>query len=180
MSTPDWEAIRADYVANGLSYRELGKKYGVHYATISRRAQKDGWLQQSATICNTVRNTVDTEIVEKKTDQLLSTVQSAEMMDAVIRRVIGHYYAVADEDPDKIDVRKIESLAKSLALNTTTLTGLKGIPTQAQRHAQRLAEERLAMERDRLEMDKRKADQDAHPEEVRIVIEGPEGVTVDA
>lgn len=180
MSTPDWEAIRADYVANGLSYRELGKKYGVSHATVARRAGREGWVKQSATICDTVRDTVDTAIVEKKTDQLLSTVQSAEMMDAVIRRVIGHYYAVADEDPDKIDVRKIESLAKSLALNTTTLTGLKGIPTQAQRHAQRLAEERLAMERERLEMDKRKADQDAHPEEVRIVIEGPEGVTVDA
>ena len=180
MSTPDWEAIRADYVANGLSYRELGKKYGVSHATVARRAGREGWMKQSATICDTVRDTVDTAIVEKKTDQLLSTVQSAEMMDAVIRRVIGHYYAVADEDPDKIDVRKIESLAKSLALNTTTLTGLKGIPTQAQRHAQRLDEERLAMERDRLEMDKRKADQDAHPEEVRIVIEGPEGVTVDA
>lgn len=180
MSTPDWEAIRADYVANGLSYRELGKKYGISHASVGRRAKAEGWIRQCETIRDTVRDTVDTVIAEKKTAELLSTVQSAEMMDAVIRRVIGHYYAVADEDPDKIDVRKVESLAKSLALNTTTLTGLKGIPTQAQRHAQHLAEERLAIERERLEMDKRKADQESHPEPVRIVIEAPEGATVDA
>ena len=179
MSTPDWEAIRADYVANGLSYRELGKKYKVSHATVARRAGKEGWMRQSATICDTVRNTVDAAITEKKTADLLSAVQSAEMMDAVLRRLIGYYYAVADEEPGELDVRKVESLTRSLSLNVTTLAGLKGIPTQAQRHAQHLAEQRLAIERERLEMDKRKESQDNEQHTVHVVIDAPEGVDLD-
>lgn len=179
MSTPDWEAIRADYVANGLSYRELGKKYGVSHAAVGRRAKSEGWLRQSETIRDTVRDSVDTAITEKKTADLLTAVQSAEMMDAVLRRLISHYYAVADEEPGDLDVRKIESLTRSLSLNVTTLAGLKGIPTQAQRHAQHLAEERLAMERERLEMDKRKESQENEQHTVHVVIDAPEGADLD-
>lgn len=178
MSTPDWEAIRADYVANGLSYRELGKKYGVSHATVARRAGREGWVRQSATICDTVRDTVDTAIVEQKTDAMLTMIRAADTMAEVLEGLANAAKRVLSDDA--VNIKQVESLARAININMDTLSQLHGIPTQAQRHAQHLAEERLAMERERLEMDKRKADQDAHPEEVRIVIEGPEGVTVDA
>jgi len=178
LSTPDWEAIRADYVANGLSYRELGKKYGVSHATVARRAGREGWVRQSATICDTVRDTVDTAIVEQKTDAMLTMIRAADTMAEVLEGLANAAKRVLSDDA--VNIKQVESLARAININMDTLSQLHGIPTQAQRHAQHLAEERLAMERERLEMDKRKADQDAHPEEVRIVIEGPEGVTVDA
>ena len=178
MSTPDWEAIRADYVANGLSYRELGKKYGVSHATVARRAGREGWMKQSATICDTVRDTVNTAIEKQKTDAMLTMLHAADTMAEVLDGLAHATKRVLSDDA--VNIKQVESLVRAININMETLSQLHGIPTQAQRHAQRLAEERLAMERDRLEMDKRKADQDAHPEEVRIVIEGPEGVTVDA
>lgn len=178
MSTPDWEAIRADYVANGLSYRELGKKYGVSHATVARRAGREGWVKQSATICDTVRDTVNTAIVEQKTDAMLTMLHAADTMAEVLDGLAHAAKRVLSDDA--VNIKQVESLVRAININMETLSQLHGIPTQAQRHAQHLAEERLAMERERLEMDKRKADQDAHPEEVRIVIKGPEGVTVDA
>ena len=42
----DWEKIKAEYLTTETSYRELGQKYGVNYATIGRKAAKEGWPAQ--------------------------------------------------------------------------------------------------------------------------------------
>lgn len=178
MSTPDWEAIRADYVANGLSYRELGKKYGISHASVGRRAKAEGWMRQWETIRGTVRDTVDTAIAEQKTDAMLTMIRAADTMAEVLEGLANAAKRVLSDDA--VNIKQVESLARAININMDTLSQLHGIPTQAQRHAQHMAEERLAIERERLEMDKRKADQESHPEPVRIVIEAPEGATVDA
>lgn len=41
-AAPDWEAIRADYIA-GMPVRACAKKYGVPYSTIGTRAARDRW-----------------------------------------------------------------------------------------------------------------------------------------
>lgn len=180
MSTPDWEAIRADYVANGLSCRDLARKYGVSKSVVAKKI-KDEWRGQSRTIADSVREDVDSTIRAQKTDAMLTMLRAADTMADVLDSLAAAAMRVAaSEDQGAMDVRKVEGLVRAININMETLSQLHGIPTQAQRHAQHLAEERLAIERERLEMDKRKADQDAHPEEVRIVIKGPEGVTVDA
>lgn len=174
MSTPDWEAIRADYVANGLSYRELGKKYGVSHATVARRAGKEGWVKQSATICDTVRDTVNTAIAEQKTDAMLTMLHAADTMAEVLDGLAHAAKRVLSDDA--VNIKQVESLVRAININMETLSQLHGIPTQAQLHAQHLAEERLAMERERLEMDKRKADQDNEQKVIQFVVDAPEGV----
>lgn len=42
---PDWNAIRAEYIGGGVSQRDLAEKYGVTYAAIRNRAEKDGWVE---------------------------------------------------------------------------------------------------------------------------------------
>ena len=42
---PNWNAIRAEYIGGGVSQRELANKYGVTYAAIRNRAEKDGWVE---------------------------------------------------------------------------------------------------------------------------------------
>lgn len=41
----DWNAIRAEYIGGGTSYRKLAKKYGIHYNRISERGQREGWVK---------------------------------------------------------------------------------------------------------------------------------------
>ena len=125
-----------------------------------------------------VRKSVDSTIEGQKTDAMLTMIHAADTMAEVLDGLAAAAKrALADET---VDLKKVESLIRSININMETLSQLHGIPTQAQRHAQQLAEERLAMERERLEMDKRKADQEAHPETVSIVIKAPEGAVVDA
>ena len=61
----DWEKIKAEYIATDTSYRELGQKYGVNYATIGRKAAKEGWQTQRQ---QHVNNTL-TKILNVDTDQ---------------------------------------------------------------------------------------------------------------
>ena len=39
----DWERIRAEYIAGGISYKKLSDKYGVSLDAIKRRASKEEW-----------------------------------------------------------------------------------------------------------------------------------------
>ena len=40
----DWNAIRAEYIGGGTSYRKLAKKYGVSINVLSPRATVEGWV----------------------------------------------------------------------------------------------------------------------------------------
>lgn len=54
----DWKKIKAEYVAGGVSYRELCQKHGVSESNMRKRAAKEQWTE--------LRNSVDT-----KNEQLL-------------------------------------------------------------------------------------------------------------
>ena len=36
---PDWEKIRAEYIAGGISLRELAQKYGINRGAVGRKAK---------------------------------------------------------------------------------------------------------------------------------------------
>ena len=40
----DWNAIRAEYIAGGISQRKLAKKYGLTYAALRNKAEIEGWV----------------------------------------------------------------------------------------------------------------------------------------
>lgn len=54
----DWKKIKAEYVAGGVSYRQLSEKYGVSESSMRKKAAKEQWTE--------LRNSVDT-----KNEQLL-------------------------------------------------------------------------------------------------------------
>lgn len=57
----DWNRIRKDYIAGKGSYRELAKKYGVPFRTLSDRAIAEKWVDLRKQARNkTVTKTVDT------------------------------------------------------------------------------------------------------------------------
>lgn len=42
-SRVDWNAIRAEYIGGGTSYRKLVAKYGVSFMILKTRAKKENW-----------------------------------------------------------------------------------------------------------------------------------------
>ena len=66
-SKVDWNTVKAEYVAGGISQRAIAEKYGISWSTLQKRAQKEKWAK--------VRQAASDKIVEK-------TVQKAAKMNA--------------------------------------------------------------------------------------------------
>lgn len=58
--TVDWNTLKAEYIAGGISYRELAEKHGVSENTLRRRAAKEKWRQE--------RHKSDTKTTQKIID----------------------------------------------------------------------------------------------------------------
>ena len=41
-----WEKLKTEYIASGITYQALAKKYGVSYATLKAHARCDRWVDQ--------------------------------------------------------------------------------------------------------------------------------------
>lgn len=44
--SPDWNRIKAEYVAGGISQRDLADKYGIPFGTMQKRARKGKWTEE--------------------------------------------------------------------------------------------------------------------------------------
>lgn len=58
----DWNAIKAEYIAGGTSYRKLAEKYGVSESTLKKKAAKECWKE--------LRNQTGTETELKMKDSV--------------------------------------------------------------------------------------------------------------
>lgn len=43
---PNWDAIRAEYLKGGISYRSLASKHRVNPSTLEKRAKRESWAEQ--------------------------------------------------------------------------------------------------------------------------------------
>ena len=57
---PDFDKIKAEYVAGGTSYRKLATKYGVPFSNLKNIAIKEQWTQ----LREQAKNRTDTKLVE--------------------------------------------------------------------------------------------------------------------
>lgn len=60
----DWNAIRAEYIGGGISYRKLAAKYGVSFNTLKDRAVTEGWSNKR----ENAHNRATTEAQQKTAD----------------------------------------------------------------------------------------------------------------
>lgn len=61
----DWNTIKREYIAGGISYRKLAEKHGVPFSNLKRAALKEGWhdLREQA------KQKAATKIVEIESDK---------------------------------------------------------------------------------------------------------------
>lgn len=64
----DWAAIKTEYLASRTSFSQLADKYKINKSTISRRAKKEGWNKDAATICNEMQRATAEKIVATVSD----------------------------------------------------------------------------------------------------------------
>ena len=83
----DWDALRAEYIAGGISQRALAEKHGVKYGELRRRAVEEEWT--ALRDGRVTEDASDSEIALRVRRQLLMKLEKmAEAMptDAVTER----------------------------------------------------------------------------------------------
>jgi hypothetical protein len=96
----DWNAIRAEYIAGGISQRKLAKKYGIAAGTLLDRANKEGW--------NALRNQVASKtITEAQQKTAEAAADNATIAADLKRRLLLRLQRIEENFPeDATEVRK--------------------------------------------------------------------------
>lgn len=170
MADVDWEAIRMEYVAGGISLRRLAAKWGVTHSMIAGRSQREGWAKQRDRCKHkAITKSIDM-VAAQKARSLANVMLGADRLSA---RITGDIEGAAN-------ARDVSDLAKALKYAVDTLQAVYGIQSPAQLHRQHMDEERLALDKRRLALEERRQEAESTTEPVRVVFVTPEEVAPDA
>lgn len=105
----DWPFIKNEYIHTRISTRELARKHGVSYSTLSSRAASEGWAaERSKTEAEVWQKTAEAA-KNTRTDRMLLVIQMGE-------RVVDMACKKLDEmnASGKINVYEIKSITEVL------------------------------------------------------------------
>ena len=111
----DWKAIKAEYIAGGVSYRELAEKHGVSQSNLRKVAAKEHWTE--------LRNSVDTKKEQVLVDKLGN--KSAKI-DEKYFNLVDKLLNKAEEVIDNTPIWQASSL-KEMATALKYLKECKGV-----------------------------------------------------
>lgn len=61
----DYEKLKAEYIAGGISYRQLAKKYNIPFSNLKNYAIKEHWVEQR----EQVKNKTTTKLIENVSEE---------------------------------------------------------------------------------------------------------------
>lgn len=67
----DWNAIRAEYIGGGISYRQIAKKYNIPFGTVRHRAQVENWVKEREHAEHNVNTVTAQKIADKSADNAM-------------------------------------------------------------------------------------------------------------
>lgn len=130
----DWNLIKAEYIAGGISYRKLAEKHGVSFTTLQRVGNRENWVQ--------LRQQAADEVAAK----IVESVSRHEAGKVVkINRVADKLLRKLSESIDRMDVIDSQTLKQF----TSALKDIKDIKGEKSKIDLREQEARIA----RLEKD---------------------------
>lgn len=106
----NWQKIKTEYITTDTSYRKLAEKYGVRYATVQARAQKEEWITLRDQHRTTTVSKAVSKIGNKQADKLA---RIDGITDKLLRKL--------EQAVDEIDLEIIKKKVKTEdALGETT------------------------------------------------------------
>ena len=93
---PDWDAIEAEYIAGGISQRELAKKHGVSFSTLKDRANRNAWAALRTETQNKAVQKAQQAAAKKTAD---AAAQNAVKLEKAREKLIDHLLRQIDSMP---------------------------------------------------------------------------------
>jgi cytidylate kinase len=130
----DWKKIKAEYIKGGTSYRELAKKHGVSFTTLTRKAQKEDWIG--------LRQQADDKVTTRIVDVV--TAKGAEI-DSTYYRLVDKLMKKVEDTIDGVDVWSVTGL-KDMSVTLKNLKECKGIRSESDMREQEARIKKLERE----------------------------------
>lgn len=163
---PEWELIRAEYVAGDMSTRALAHKYGLSAYAVCDHCAREGWVQARAEYRDSVAREAVQEYRARDShriaDQLQDIAEAAQLTAQALleaARDPQQYQRHLVQESEKGKIRTVErvfakrdtraalDLSKALGELGRTLRTVYGIPTYMEEQQLQQARERLELER---------------------------------
>lgn len=106
----DWPVIRSEYITLGLSYRELGKKYGLNYTLIGKRGAEEGWPGLRERSRDKIAEKIVENVEKSRVDRATKLLETA---DALLYKIQTRV-ALLDEETDAREIRALTASIKDL------------------------------------------------------------------
>ena len=152
----DWELIKRDFLASGMSYRALAEKYGLSLSTVKKRAAAGHWQEQLLAL-----KREEERAAQSRTDKLL---ELRENRRAVLLNKADDLLEKLRQALDQLEPENTPALA-SLARTLKDLRELQGL----RKDALDLEEQQARIEKMRSEI--RKTEEEEAPAGVLILPE---------
>lgn len=88
MNKPDWDKIRIEYEATGLSHRKLAEKYGVPYPTLRDRAKREHWTVSANGVRAKIVAKVQEHVATKRANAIAKELDPALEATELINQLI--------------------------------------------------------------------------------------------
>ena len=100
----DWNLIKAEYIAGGISYRELAKKYNVPFSSLSRIAIKEKWVELKEQVEDKVETDLVNSAAESESNRLARIEDIANKILDKIERAVDELdlYIIKNTKKEKV------------------------------------------------------------------------------
>lgn len=107
----DWNAIRAEYLAGGTSYRKLAEKHQIPLKTIEHRGKKEGWTKQKERLQGKIRAKTENDVVKNTTKK---TVKINTVADKMLERLLNIAESQGFNDFSPKDIKEMTVALKNI------------------------------------------------------------------
>jgi HD superfamily phosphohydrolase len=175
---PDWEQIRAEYVAGGTSYRKLCEKYDISFGTLQDRARKEKWFENKKKMHEKTMNKTIQKIASRKASRIIKELDPALLAAEKINQLVldtlmddkqfkrhlvqtkerkgnkssfTEVWDVEEREFNVVDTKRLRDLAAALKISKELQRLLQGLVDPNTAAKIRVEEERLELEKKKVE-----------------------------
>ncbi len=106
---PNWTKIRYEYITTSASYRDLSKKYGVSFNTLSKRAKREGWADRRKNNDDKLTAKIVDAYNEQETERRRSLMETADTLLDQVNKIL-----MLNPDLEPKDVRVLSAALKDI------------------------------------------------------------------
>lgn len=179
----DYSQAETEYVTTKCSYAFLSEKYKIPLTSITKYAKENQWRDKRKKYCENIVAKSSAKIAKQQANKMASLINASDRAAKAIESALAdkdqlYRYVVTENTGDfyqktseytfkKMDTKALRDIVSSLKDLTAVIRNLNEIPTEAEKEARKIANEKLRLEQKKAESGAEKPDKNITVEFVR-------------